>query len=300
MDRFAGARVLVTGASRGVGLSAALGFAAEGADVALLARPGVALEDARVRAAELGVRAIGVGVDIADTDRVGEAVPAAIAELGGLDVLVSNAAAVVFGPFDRVAEEDFERVVAVTFRGAVAAIEASLPALRSSRGAIVATASLNALLPLPTFSAYAAAKHALRGWLTARRPELAADGVSASLLHPGPIATPLWHQATSATGHLPRFPPEGQSPETVAAALLDLAVSREPEVVLGAEARALDALARTAPPLAEAALRAMYLWYASGRERAPQPGALWASPPGADRSSRLVARPSVGTGVGAL
>lgn len=90
--------------------------------------------------------------------------------MGGIDIVVSNAAGLAFGPFSEVPAEDFDRTVAVTFGGPVDLIRAALPHLRESHGTIVATGSLNARLPLP-FSAYAASNHALRGFLNTLRIE---------------------------------------------------------------------------------------------------------------------------------
>ncbi len=89
--------------------------------------------------------------------------------LGGLDVVVSNAAAAVFGHVLEVDPEDFDRAVDVTFTGAVNVIRAALPQLRESQGVVVATGSLMSRAPLPTWASYAAAKHALRGFLNRLR-----------------------------------------------------------------------------------------------------------------------------------
>jgi NAD(P)-dependent dehydrogenase (short-subunit alcohol dehydrogenase family) len=100
----------------------------------------------------------------------------------------------VFGRFTEVSEADFDRTLAVTFMGAVDVIRAALPHLEASAGTIVVTGSIMAKVPLPTFCSYAAAKHALRGFVNALRIELLRTGspVTISMLHPGAVDTPLW------------------------------------------------------------------------------------------------------------
>src|SRR3954451_24747689 len=185
-----GRRVLITGASSGIGAAAAEAFAREGATVALLARSRAGLEAvaARVRAEGLGAAAAGgrggggraqvVVCDLGDRPRVEAAVEEAASAMGGLDVLVSNAASMVFGRFPEVAPEDFDRTMAITFMGAVDVIRAALGHLaRDGGGAIVATGSTMARVPLPTFISYVSAKHALRGFLNTLRIELIEAGV---------------------------------------------------------------------------------------------------------------------------
>jgi NAD(P)-dependent dehydrogenase (short-subunit alcohol dehydrogenase family) len=296
MLRLQGQRVLITGASRGVGLAATRRFAREGADVALLARGREGLEKAAEIARAEGVEAHVVVADVADTAQVDAAVAEAVERLGGLDVLVLNAAAVVFGPFTEVSAEDFERTVRVSYLGVVDVVRAALPALEDSAGSIVATGSLMARIPLPMFSSYASAKHALRGFLGSLRVELRSQGsgVSISMVHPGAIATPLWGQTTSATGQLPRRPPEGYSPDAVARALVSCAIRPRAEVVLGGEAKALDLLFGVARPAADLVLGAMFHYFGSGNTAATEPGTLLRSPDDGQEKPRVpIPRPSL-------
>src|SRR5215203_2302934 len=151
MSRLQGQRILITGASSGIGLAAVERFAREGADLALLARGETALTEAAAVAHEHDVQAHLFPVDLADRDATDRAVAAATDALGGLDVVVSNAGAVSFGHFLEVDADDFDRTLAVTFTGAVNLIRAALPELRESRGVIVATTSIMATMPLPAF-----------------------------------------------------------------------------------------------------------------------------------------------------
>lgn len=285
--------MLITGASRGIGLATAEAFAREGARLALLARESPALEDAlgRVQAHDPG--AVAVAADLADREATAAAVREAIEALGGLDVLVSNAAVVTFGPFEAVEPDAFGRVIDVTFEGAVNVIREALPALQESKGTIVATGSLMSRIPLPMLSSYAAAKYALRGFLLTLRAEQRArrTGVQVAIVHPGPVASPLWHQMQSAIGRLPRIPFEGYRTETIAGALVRAARHPRTETIIGGESIGIEGIVRWTP-FGDLLMDTIYRFYASGKEPAP-PGALWDPPPGLDRSTRLIPRPSL-------
>jgi NAD(P)-dependent dehydrogenase (short-subunit alcohol dehydrogenase family) len=290
--RLTGRRVLITGASSGVGLEAARRFAAEGARLALVSRSEDTL---RQVIAEHGLDAVAIAADVADRARVDGALAEAVEALGGLDIVVSNAGVAVFGHVLEVHPDDFDRAVAVTFTGAVNVIRAALPHLRASRGTIVATGSLNARVPLPTWSSYAAAKHALRGFLNSLAIEEREQrsGVHVAIVHPGPIDTPLFAQASSATGIRPRVAPESYSAGMIAQALVEVAVRPRPEVILGGETRLLDLMFLLARPIGEGAMLAIDRWFRSGDEPADSPGSLWVAPRRPQSSGGIPARDSL-------
>jgi NAD(P)-dependent dehydrogenase (short-subunit alcohol dehydrogenase family) len=265
-----GKAVLITGASSGVGLCAAEEFAAAGADVAVLARSRPGLERAAKRVRAHGRRAVIVQADLTDRDAVEAAVAEAIEELGAIHVLVPCAALTVYGSFEEVEPEDFDRVIDVTFIGAVNIIRAVLPELERTRGSIVAMGSLMSKLPLPMLSSYSAAKHAERGFLNTLSVELRAQRspVKISILHPGAINTPVWAEMPSANGELPRRPPEGYDPTEVAEGLVDLALRPKPESVFGLETKAILALWSLSRPLGDFMLIAIYHYFRSGTRSA--------------------------------
>jgi hypothetical protein len=184
----------------------------------------------------------------------------------------------------------------VTFRGAVDVIREALPHLRASRGIVVATGSLMSRQPLPTWSAYAAAKHALRGFLNSLRIEELeqGSGVRVSMVHPGAIDSPLFAQASSGTGVRPRTPPDAYHATVIAQALVETAVRPwRAEVVLGGETRLVDVLYGVARPLGERLLLVIDRWYRSGDTPAEPPGSLWAPPPHTSASGGLPSRDSL-------
>jgi NAD(P)-dependent dehydrogenase (short-subunit alcohol dehydrogenase family) len=267
--------VLVTGASSGVGAAAAVAFARAGCDVAVLARSAPGLEQVAARVRAQGARALVVPADVTDQRALDGAVAQVERAWGGLDVAVSNAAAMAFGPFEQVPKADFDRTVEVSFLGAVNLARATLPALERTGGTLVVTGSINAFAPLPSFAAYAASKAALRSFLRSLRIELRArrSSVSVAVVNPGAIDTPVWRSVTSATGRLPRVPPEGYSAEAIADALVAVARRPRAEMTIGGEAKLWMWIWRTRP-LDEVVLGLVHRYYNSGRRPARE-DPLW-------------------------
>jgi NAD(P)-dependent dehydrogenase (short-subunit alcohol dehydrogenase family)/uncharacterized protein YndB with AHSA1/START domain len=237
-----GQRVLITGGSSGIGLAVAQGLVREEARVAILARNELGLAAAKRTLSEQGGEAVAVAADVTDREALVAGVEQAVAELGGIDVLVTSAASLSFGRFTETDAEDFERTVDTVLGGTVDTIRTALPHLERSRGAVVCVGSIAARMPLPGMAAYTASKHALVGFLDTIRIELEESGspVTLSLVNPGAVDTPLWSNLESSTGLLPPEPPfpSVYSPESVSEAVL--AVIRRPsdEVTAGGLARA--------------------------------------------------------------
>jgi NAD(P)-dependent dehydrogenase (short-subunit alcohol dehydrogenase family)/uncharacterized protein YndB with AHSA1/START domain len=293
----AGARVLITGGSSGIGLATAGALAAAGAHVALLARNEVGLAEARRRVRErlggLGGDPEALGddgggrpaaepfvfsADIRDRDALTAAVDEAAEALGGLDAVVAGAASIAFGPFVETDAEDFDATVETILLGTANTIRAALPHLERSRGALVVIGSVGARLPLPALPAYSAAKHGVAGLVDALRIELAESRtpVSVSLVNPGPVDTPLWSHLQSDTGLLPLVPPTRYTAATVAEAIVATIRRPREEVTVGGAASLQVASWRALRGLAGASLVVLDRLFEAGedREAEPRPGAL--------------------------
>jgi NAD(P)-dependent dehydrogenase (short-subunit alcohol dehydrogenase family)/uncharacterized protein YndB with AHSA1/START domain len=238
----AGQRVLITGGSSGIGLAVAEALAAEGAEIALLARNELGLAAAKRKLAEHGAEAVTLAADVTDREALAGAVESAVAEMGGLDVLVTSAASISFGRFTETDAADFEATIETVLGGTIATIREALPHLERSRGAVVAVGSIAARMPLPGMAAYTTSKHGLVGFLDTVRIELEESGssVTLSLVNPGAVDTPLWNNLESATGLLPPEPPHPAvySPESVAEAVLSTIRHPRDELTAGGVARA--------------------------------------------------------------
>ena len=297
MSRLPGKRVLITGASSGIGVAAAREFAREGADVALLARSRSGLDRAAAVARREGATAHVISVDLTDADATDKAIADAAAKLGGIDVVVANAAASVYGPFREIPREDFDRSVRATFTSAVYTIRAALPELERSRGALVVNVSTASRTGIPHQSPYTAAKHALRGFVSALRVELRAEGspVSVAMVHPSPIDTPFWRHATSAVGVQAKPLRSTYAPDVVAAALVEAAAHPRAEVTVGSSGLVMNVVSALARPVADAALATYGILGQRGDKPGPGPGsgAVWEASGEGDETGGFGGRGSV-------
>jgi NAD(P)-dependent dehydrogenase (short-subunit alcohol dehydrogenase family) len=187
-------RVLVTGGSKGIGRVVANALAEQGWTVALLARDEAELERAREALPGEGHECF--AMDVADED----AWQRLAASLGDLQGLVCAAAVLdPVGPIGSYRVADFRRTLEVNVVGTLLAIEASLPALRASHGAIVTFSGGGGTAPLPRFDAYAASKAAVVRLSENLAVELAPQGVRVNCVAPGFVATAI-HESTLAAG----------------------------------------------------------------------------------------------------
>jgi NAD(P)-dependent dehydrogenase (short-subunit alcohol dehydrogenase family)/uncharacterized protein YndB with AHSA1/START domain len=284
--RVAGRKALITGGSSGIGLASAERLASEGARVTLLARgePGLRAAEERLRAGGAG-EVWTVAADVTDRDALATAMAGASRKMGGLDLLVCSAVAIAFGRFTEVDPEDFDATIETAFGGTVEAIRLALPELERNGGSIVVIGSIAGRMPLPTLSAYTAAKHAVTGFTEALRIELAEAGspVTVSLVQPGPIDTPLWSNLESASGLLPPAPPDLYSPGEVAEAVAAAVRRPRPETTVGGLATLQVAAYENLRRPTEWALKGLARLALSSGDRPAGEGAL-RGPSGAGRT----------------
>lgn len=187
-----GKKALVTGGSRGIGAATARRLAQEGADVAVTYAHGKEKAEEVVCAIEaLGRRAVALRADAADAKEAAGAVHRAAEALGGLDVLVNNAALGLIQPLEDISLTDVDRLVAVNIRGVFLASQAAA-ALMAPGGRIITVGScITRLVPGPGAALYAMSKSAVVGLTKALARELGGRGITANVVHPGPIDTDM-------------------------------------------------------------------------------------------------------------
>jgi short-subunit dehydrogenase len=186
-----GSRALVTGGSSGIGEAVALALASEGARLAITGR------DARALARVAGAAGATV-TTVADLRRPGaaaEVVHAAVAGLGGLDVVVSNAGAGWAGPMTEMSPDEIDDLVDLNLRAPLHLVRAALPHLLGGAGGhVVLVGSIAGRLGVPREVAYSATKAGLVGFADALRAELAGTGVRVSLVTPGVVDTAFFRR----------------------------------------------------------------------------------------------------------
>jgi NAD(P)-dependent dehydrogenase (short-subunit alcohol dehydrogenase family) len=189
--RLQGKRAFVTGASRNIGRAIALAFAAEGADLALNTR--VNREELDVVAEECrkhGVRVVPVLGDVADPGAVETMARRALAELGGIDVLVCNAAIRPHKSVMDTSLEDWHHVLGVNLHSAFYLARVLVPSMRERRrGSIIALGGQSSITGRPNTAAVTAAKTGLLGLVRALAAELGPFGIRANMVIPGFIDT---------------------------------------------------------------------------------------------------------------
>jgi 3-oxoacyl-[acyl-carrier protein] reductase len=182
-----GARALVTGASRGLGLAIADALAAEGADVALLARGEQGLASAAEQVRRHGTRVVTRAVDVTDHAALAAAVESVAGELGGLDKIVANAGGAVGGNLLDSTARDFTDTFTLNAGHAAALVKTAHPHLvRSDSAAVVMIASITGSRKAPR-TTYAVAKAAEIQLARVLADELAADRIRVNAVSPGSI-----------------------------------------------------------------------------------------------------------------
>lgn len=187
-----GTVALVTGGSRGIGAATAVRLAREGADVAITYVQGKEAAEEVVRRIEaLGRRGLALRADAADAMEAPGAVDRTVEALGRLDVLVNNAGVGLLGPLESLALTDIDRVLAVNVRGVLLTSRAA--AAHMSRGGRIITigSCMTQRVPGPGGTLYATGKAALTGLTKALARELGERGITANIVHPGPVDTDM-------------------------------------------------------------------------------------------------------------
>jgi NAD(P)-dependent dehydrogenase (short-subunit alcohol dehydrogenase family) len=190
--RLKGKKTIVTGGDSGIGRAVALAFAREGADVliAYLSEHGDAEETKRL-VESAGRRCVLMSGDVANARHCRDLVKKAVDSFGRIDVLVNNAAhQMTFKSIEEISDEEWDRTFATNISSMFYITKAAVPHMKEG-GSIINTASINADAPNPTLIAYAMTKGAIQNFTAGLAQLLAAKGIRANAVAPGPVWTPL-------------------------------------------------------------------------------------------------------------
>jgi short-subunit dehydrogenase len=257
MTEIRGKRVLITGASSGIGKALAFALAKKGAVLALAARRADRLEHV---AADISAalphlpKPLVFPCDVTIKENVIRLFETSIEQIGGIDVLVNNAGIGVYGDAAKTSISDFRTILDVNFFGAVHCILEVLPHMtRRGEGHIVNIASVAAKHGVPYLGAYGAGKAALAALSQSLRAELAGSGISVVVVYPGYTQTEFFFKEKHVGGgRRPTGPYE--HPDKVANAILRGIESNRQEIILSVEGRVLSAIQGIIPGIVDKAM----------------------------------------------
>lgn len=260
----AGKRIVITGGSSGIGLATARALGAKRARLLLTARRPDRLDAAATELTAAGIEAHTAVADVGTEQGRAATIAAARERLGGIDVLINNAGGVRAGRLEGTSEADIVAMITVDLLAPILLTRAALPDLRrSGQGLVVNVTSGIALIGMPFYATYAAAKAGLARFGEALRRELKGEGVHVMTAYPAATDTPM--MTTSHAG--PELGFNKEPAAAVAAAIVEGIEAGAIEVVRGGEARAqmvalnrddpaaLDERFRGLKPALEAAVR---------------------------------------------
>jgi uncharacterized oxidoreductase len=238
-----GKRILITGGSSGIGLALARAFVAKGANVVITGRRADALANAvrnlqqNAQQSDYGsnTRVWGVAADVAKPDGRATTITQALEALGGLDILVNNAGGVRAGRLENTAEADLQAMLEVDLVAPILLTRDALPALRASGEAMIVNVSSGiALVGVPFYATYAAAKAGLARFGEALRRELKGEGVHVLTAYPSGTDTPMMRSNRAG----PELGFTLEPADDVAKAIVDGIESNAFDVIRGGGARA--------------------------------------------------------------
>jgi NAD(P)-dependent dehydrogenase (short-subunit alcohol dehydrogenase family) len=179
---------IVTGASSGIGLAVARALVEDGYGVALAARRAGLLDEVQ---AELGERALAVPTDVTRRESVDALVAAAAERFGRIDVVIASAGAGRWRPIAEIDEAAWDDVLDVNLKGTYLVARAAVSHLRASKGYLITLSSVSGTIGQAGGTAYNASKWGVRGFTQSFLRETREDGVRATAICPGLVATPM-------------------------------------------------------------------------------------------------------------
>lgn len=248
-------KVLVTGASSGIGESICQQLAERGATVLATAR-----REDRLRALSEGVTASGkihyLAGDITSAEHRAELARWMEREWGTLDILINNAGSGAIGRFDEATSERLRKIMEVDFFASVELTRTCLPLLRQGvHPTILNVGSVLSHVAVPLKSEYCAAKFALRGWAESIRSELAAQGIHVLMLSPSTTKSEFFSSLIDTSPEAESKSFGAMSPESVARAAIRSLERRRRDTILSFGGKALVWCSRLVPGILDRVLR---------------------------------------------
>jgi len=261
-----GCRVLITGASSGIGRCLAQQLAAAGCRVALAARSEERLHETATSLGRSASAVLVVPTDITREADQQNVLDQAVAHFGGLDVLVNNAGVASWAHFADSTEAILREIMEVNFFAPAELIRKAIPILvKGDQPAVVNIASMCGRRAMPAWSEYSASKYALCGLTEALRGELARFEIDVLLMLPGLTRTEFSQHFLRSEGRAEIDFAGGMPPENLAARIVRSLTRNRTETVIGRDARWMLLVNRFFPRLVDRLLaRKVRKLYASG------------------------------------
>jgi short-subunit dehydrogenase len=248
----AGSRLLITGASQGIGRALALEAARRGAKVLAAARSDELLRDLAGEVRAAGGTLETIHADVTSADDRQRMVAAAVQSFGGLDVLVNNAGIGATGHFAECSPDRLRKIMEVNFFGLTETTRAFLPLLRrGTKPAVVNISSIAGKRGIPARSEYSASKFAVQGFSEAIRAELAKDNIDVLVICPGLTQTNFSKNMLDQKARMPMDHMRGMSAEQVATHTLNAIARGKNEIILTRQAKLIAFVSRFFPRLAD-------------------------------------------------
>jgi NAD(P)-dependent dehydrogenase (short-subunit alcohol dehydrogenase family) len=243
--------VVITGATSGVGRTAATTFAREGACLVLAGRDERAVAEVERACRAEGAEAIGVPTDVGVEEQVEALAQAAIERFGRFDTWVNNAAVMAYGEFSEIPSEVFDRVIRTNLLGTSYGSRAALAHFRErGTGVLINVSSLWGRITSPLVGPYVASKHAVRALSEVIHAELADEpGIEVATILPSATDTPIFDNSGNFTGRRLRPVWPISSARYVADGIVACAQNPKREVTYGRLGRLLEVLYAVVPPL---------------------------------------------------
>jgi short-subunit dehydrogenase len=247
-----GSRIVITGASQGIGKALAQEAVQRGAKVLATARSAELLSDLAASLAGAPGTLEAIQADVTSADDREQMVRAARERLGGVDILINNAGIGATGHFVDVSPDRLRQIMEVNFFGLTETTRAFLPLLRAGRNpAIVNISSIAGKRGIPARSEYSASKFAVQGFSEALRGELAKDGIDVIIVSPGLTQTNFSQNMIERKALMPVDHMRGMTAEDVAQATLRAIEHGRRETVLTFQGKLMVFVSRFLPRLAD-------------------------------------------------
>jgi 3-oxoacyl-[acyl-carrier protein] reductase len=227
-------KIIVTGASKGIGRGIAEVLAEDGHTVGLLARSQTLLAELKSSIKVAGGAADTAVADLRDVESTTAAIDGLVQQWGGLDGLVNNAGVVIRKPADAISLDEWHAMVETNINGLFYATRTALPHLKAAGGGhIVNVSSISGYHPLPGGSGYAATKYAVTGFSESLFQEVRGDGIKVTTVFPGSVDSDS-HRHEAEADHSWKV-----QPREVGRAIGDLLATRGENVISRLEIRPL-------------------------------------------------------------